>query len=476
MNRFDSTRILFAALLLAFVSVRPSPAQTFTSLFSFSGNNGANPQYGSLVQGSDGDLYGTTGGGGAHHLGTVFKMTPAGSLIRLHSFAGPDGATPTGGVIEGTDGKYYGTTLEGGANGSGTIFTITGSGTFTTLYNFCSLANCADGATPAAGLFEGTDGSFYGTTEAGGIDDNGNGGTICNYCGTLFKITSAGVLTTLYDFCALRDCPDGAIPYGPLFQSSNGNFYGTTGMGGTEDNGTVFELTPSGTLTTLHEFVYYIDGQAPYGALIQGSDGNLYGTTALGGFFYYYGSIFEINSSNNFSSLYSFSGPDGWAVYAGLVQATDGNFYGTTDSIGTTGYGTVFVYTPAGTLTTLHTFSGSDGGYSHGTLVQATNGLLYGTTTLGGAHNDGTVFSLDLGLGPFVKPLPVSGSVGQAIRILGTNLTGATAVTFNGTAASFTVVAPSLIRATVPAGATTGTIQVTTPSGTLSSNVAFIVN
>jgi uncharacterized repeat protein (TIGR03803 family) len=175
---------------------------------------------------------------------------------------------------------------------------------------------------------------------------------------------------------------------------------------------------------------------------------------------------------------------DGSDVYAGLIQATDGNFYGTAElggfplcSFSDIGCGTIFKITPAGVLTTLYTFCRDtkclDGNSPYAGLVQGTDGTLYGTTAGGGTQNQGTVFSLAVGLAPFVESVPGSGKVGVSITILGTNLTGATAVSFNGTAASFTVVSGTQITATVPSGATSGTVAVTTPSGTLNSNVPF---
>jgi len=177
--------------------------------------------------------------------------------------------------------------------------------------------------------------------------------------------------------------------------------------------------------------------------------------------------------------LDSFDGTDGFEPVGGLIQATDGNFYGTTYLGGASDEGTVFKITSAGTLTTLHSFcseSGcADGGTPGGALVQGTNGTFYGATAGGGTNDDGTVFSLAVGLGSFVETLPTSGKVGAAVTILGTNLTGATSVTFNGKAATFTVVSSTEITTTVPTGATTGKVKVVTPSRTLSSNVSFRV-
>src|ERR1035441_10397338 len=294
--------------------------------------------------------------------------------------------------------------------------------TLTTLYSFCSQGGCTDGDYPRAGLVQTTNGDLYGTTAAGGANRLG---------GTVFKITPGGTLTTLYSFCSQTNCTDGSNSFAGLVQAANGDLYGTTGGGGAKGYGTVFKITPGGTLTTLY-------------------------------------------------NCCSQSGcTDGEGPRAGLVQATNGDFYGTTDGGGSNNGGTVFKITPSGTLTTLYTFcsqSGcTDGASPNAGLVQDTNGDFYGTTANGGANGGGTVFRLSVGLGTFVAPRPPYGKVGAAIKILGTNLTGATSVSFNGTAAVFTVVSPSLITTTLPAGASSGKVQVVTPSGTLSSNASFLV-
>jgi uncharacterized repeat protein (TIGR03803 family) len=175
------------------------------------------------------------------------------------------------------------------------------------------------------------------------------------------------------------------------------------------------------------------------------------------------------------TTLHSFDFTDGEFPYAGLVQATDGNFYGTTYEAGTNGDGTVFKITSAGILTTLHSFDITDGADLQAGLVQATNGNFYGTAASGGVHSFGIVFSLSVGLGPFVETEPTSGKEGAAVKILGTNLTGASSVSFNGKAAVFKVASSSEITTTVPTGATTGNVKVATPHGTLSSNVSFRV-
>jgi uncharacterized repeat protein (TIGR03803 family) len=216
--------------------------------------------------------------------------------------------------------------------------------------------------------------------------------------------------------------------------------------------------------------------QRPYAGLIQATDGNLYGTT-LGGGTKGGGTVFKITPSGKLTTLYSFA--NGSWPYAGLIQATDGNLYGTTQGGGGYDGGTVFNITLTGNLTTLYHFCPkrgcADGASPHAGLVQDTNGTFYGTTEAGGANGVGTVFSLSVGLDPFVETQTTSGKVEAPVKILGTNLTGATNVTFNGTAAAFIVVSASLVTTTVPAGATTGKVEVTTPRGTLKSNVAFRV-
>ena len=351
----------------------------------------------------------------------------------MHSFAGSDGSNPDAGLLHANDGNFYGSTRDGGPWNGGTIFKITTGGSLTTLHSFCSQSACTGGESPWA-LIQGADGDFYGTTTNGGT----HGG------GIVFKITPTGTVTILHNFCSSGACMDGAEPYSGLVEGNDGDFYGATLRGGAGRScyngcGTIFKITPTGTLTTLYSFC-------------------------------------------------SQSGcPDGSGPLTTLVQATDGNFYGTTNSGGARcaayigGCGTVFSITPDGALTTLHTFEVTDGGLPLAGVIQDTNGSFYGTTSIGGSSTAcvsgcGTVFSLSVGLGPFVSTTPTSGKVDRSVTILGTNLTGATSVTFNGSAAAFTVSkSGTYISATVPAGATTGPVQVVTPSGTLTSNANFRV-
>jgi uncharacterized repeat protein (TIGR03803 family) len=469
------------------------PAPTFKTLHSFDGTDGNSPV--ALVQATNGNFYGTTTYAGANNEGTVFKITPSGTLTTLYSFCVQtnctDGSNPNAALVQGSNGNFYGTTYRGGANSVGTVFKITPSGTLTTLHSFND--NGSDGYFPYAALVQGSNGNFYGTTYNGGANYSCQNG-----CGTVFKITPSGTLTILHSF----DGTDGSNPFlGGLVEGTDGNFYGTTSKGGgysycnghNYSCGTVFKITPSGTLTTLHSF-RGTDGDSPMG-LVQATDGNFYGTTSEGGAnnlcLLACGTVFQITPGGMLTTLYNFCSQsvcaDGATPYAALVEGTDGNFYGTTLSGGANircgdpvgGCGTVFKITPSDTLTTLYSFCAqtncADGSIPQAELVQDTNGKFYGTTPNGGASGNGTAFSLSVGLGPFVVTEPTSGAVGAAVKILGTNLTGSTAVTFNGTAAAFTVKTKSEITTNVPTGATTGRVQVVAPGGTLSSNVPFTV-
>jgi uncharacterized repeat protein (TIGR03803 family) len=484
------------------VSLMAQDSPTFTLLHSFDNTDGASP-FAPVVQGADGNLYGTTAWGGSgtaefceYECGTVFKITTGGTFTSLHDFCAQncnDGGWPYAGLIQPADGSLYGATFVVGVNGYGTLFKIAPGGILTTLQTFDS----TDGSGPWA-LVQASDGNFYGTTAWGGAHSGPVCGSAGGGCGTVFKMTPSGHLTTLYNFCSQSGCADGAEPYG-LIQGSDGNFYGTTNYGGTYNGcdseytygcGTVFRITPEGTLTTLYSFCTQAgcaDGAYPRSALLQAADGNFYGTTNIGGV-NSGGTVFKITVKGALTTFHTFMGPtEGGAPTAPLIQATDGNFYGTTSGGGADGdgAGTVFRITPGGTLTVLYTFSRqnsyADGYQPQAALFQDTNGTFYGTTEGGGTNNCngigcGTVFSLSVGLKPFVIARPTFGKVGTSVDILGTNLTGASSVTFNGTSATFTVASSSEITATVPSGATTGEVQVVTPDGTLRSNLPFRVN
>ncbi|MGA8489285.1 MAG: choice-of-anchor tandem repeat GloVer-containing protein [Terriglobales bacterium] len=478
MKARNTWRSLVAVFALLVATVVALPAQTFTVLKSFNGTNG-HGSAGPLVQGLDGNLYGTSYAGGTNSHGTIFKVSTAGKLTTLYTFCPqsgcPDGSNPDGGLVLGTDGNFYGTTHEGGVGG-GTVFKITPKGAFTLLYQFCSLSNCDDGELPSGELVQGIDGRFYGTTEGGGADGNGS----------VFKITSTGGFTTTHSFCGFSGCGDGAYPYAGLALGNDGNFYATNHSSGANDWGTFFQVTPGGTVTTLYNFCIFTnctDGGYPGSGLVQGRNGEFYGTTSEGGTAFSQcpngcGTIFKVTTGGALTTLHQFDVKDGYLTldFASLVQGTDGNFYGTTGNGGSFKKGSIYQITPSGTFNTLESLFSSTGFDPAAGLVQATDGNFYGTTTGGGGHfKSGTVFRLSMGLGALVKTLPAAGKVASTVKILGTNLKGSTAVTFNGKAATFKVVSATEITTKVPAGATTGTVKVTTPSGTLSSNVPFRV-
>jgi uncharacterized repeat protein (TIGR03803 family) len=487
------------ALIMLWVATAVAvPAQRFTSLFSFNNTDGSSPQ-GSPVQAANGNLYGTTTLGGLNNnnfciggCGTIYKITPGGKLTTIYNFCSQsnctDGYWPQGALILSTDGNLYGVTQNGGVNihcnpisdaiGCGTVFKITPSGTLTTLHSF----DFSDGADPYTALVRSADGNFYGVTGYGGNEDCFDG------CGTVFTMTPKGLFTTLHSF----QNTDGAYPVGALIQGTDGNFYGTTTYGGSntscdfgEGCGTVYKITPSGNLTTLYNFDVS-GGNKPLAGLVQARDGNFYGTTQGGGA-NGYGTVFKITPSGTLTTLHSFDGTDGSSPNGPLVQGADGKFYGTTGGGGANKQGSVFKMTATGTLTTLYSFCSRDN-CSDGTAVlaglfQGTNGRFYGTTQEGGAYKDcynftvycGTIFDISVGLSPVVETIPIAGVVGEKIWILGSDLSGATKVTFHGTSARFKVRAKTLIVAEVPSGATTGTVKVKLSSGTLSSNVQFQV-
>jgi uncharacterized repeat protein (TIGR03803 family) len=353
-------------------------------LYSFGGSGDAANPYAGLVD-VKGMLYGTTFDGGANGDGTVFSITRSGTETVLYSFKGGpgDGEYPFASLIN-VKGTLYGTTSEGGAycgstGGCGTVFSITPSGTETVLHSF---GGSGDGNGPLAGLIN-VKGKLYGTTNEGGANNDG----------TVFSITVSGKETVRYSFKG--GSGDGEFPL-PGLINVKGKLYGTTIYGGTNDDGTVFSITPSGKETVLYSFKGGSgDGERPYAGLIN-VKGTLYGTTHLGGA-NSYGTVFSISRrSGTETVLYSFKGGsgDGEYPYAGLINV-NGTLYGTTIEGGVNGVGTVFSTTPSGTETVLHSFGGAgDGEYPYYGGLISVKGKLYGTTYYGGASGDGTVFRL----------------------------------------------------------------------------------
>jgi uncharacterized repeat protein (TIGR03803 family) len=475
-----SAHILWMVLLIIVIAASQSKAQTYTVKGNFTATT-KGTSLASLVEGTDGNFYVTTTFAGTHKEGSILKITPDGTISVLYSFCSlancADGEYPFAGLTLGNDGNLYGVTAYGGAgscpsqkNGCGTIFKITSAGKLTTLHSFSS----TDGRDPQGPLFLAANGSFYGMTVLGGANDSG----------TVFKTTPTGSLTTLYSFCSLANCADGLWPINGLTQGKDGNFYGTTG-GSDTYGGTVFKMTATGTLTTLFTFCndtefYCTDGAYPSG-LIQAGNGSFYGTTYTGGPIGA-GTVFRITSQGALTVLHTFqnTGTDGMEPRDSLTLGTDGNLYGTTQNGGLTGVGTLFEITPNGKFTTLYSLYCEpdyciDGSTVDGSLVQGTDGTFYGTADEEGVTGYGTFFNLITGLQPFVKTLPTRGTANSAVTIVGSYLTGATSVGFNGTAAQFTVISDSEIKTKVPTGATTGKLTVVTPTGTFTSHTAFQV-
>lgn len=316
---------------------RITPNGALTTLVSFTGTNGACPganPYGGLVQSGNGALYGTTRNGGTNNLGTVFKITTNGILTTLVTFNGTNGSAPLTGLLLASDGYLYGTTFTGGVSNKGTIFQMTTNGVLNVLISFPGGTN---GSAPEAGLIQGMDGYLYGTTYAGG---------------NLFQARTNGVITNLLVFTGTSGPYLGKVPHGKLVQDAYGNLYGTTYQGGIYDApygwGTVFKVTTNGVFNTLHNFDS-TNGANPIAGVILGNDGNLYGTTVVGGGPPPLGTVFQLTTNGIFTPLYFFdynasnsTFPHGASLYGGLVQGSDGNFYGTAELGGASGYGTIF--------------------------------------------------------------------------------------------------------------------------------------
>lgn len=368
--------------------------------------------------------------------GTLFRMTPAGRVSVLYSFCAlancADGSTPNG-LIQTANGKFFGTTALGGASdaavcanigiGCGTFFAIGPGQPLTTVYSFCSQTNCNDGFFPwGAPLAVGRNGNIYGTTKFGG---DLNGDNNCAWgCGTIFDITPTGTLTTLHVFCSTPTCPEGSGGNG-LTRFSDGNFYGAT-LDSLSGNvgGALYKITPGGDLTVLHRFDPEGNGQAATPP-VQAADGSVYGTVFYGG--KYGAGFFYKKVGGKLTTLYDFCSLPNCADGGGpnqVIQGSDGNFYGTTTGGGTSTNpecakapcGTVFQITPTGTLTTLHSFCSetncADGRFPQGALIQATSEIFYGAASYGGASSKcggngcGTIFSLSLS--PSVEANPNS--------------------------------------------------------------------
>lgn len=404
-----------ATSLAAVVSVVPvtSPGVSLQTLYWFSGGlEGGNPSQ--LVDGLDGYLYGSTPFGGTSRQGALFGVATNGGGNILVSFNQTNGAYPLAGLMRASNRVFYGSTSAGGAYDAGTLFAFTPGGSLSNQYAF---SGSADGAAPETTLVEGVDGGLYGATSQGGSAGDG----------TIFRLAPGSALSTVYSFSGGED---GTGPAGPLLCMPDGNLYGLTSSGGQATNGSVFRLTPGGQFTTIYSFSGGMDGYVPVGGLIAGDDGYLYGATrynTIAGFAFY-GTLFKTGTNGNLTTLYALNFTDGSYPAAGLVQGTDGNFYGTTEDGGANNYGTVFRLTPAGVFSTLLEFDGfDDGAYPLQALTAGSDGALYGSTSKGGVGGRGTVFRVT-----FTGPLQITGQPLAQTALAGGSVNFAVAVTGGG--------------------------------------------
>ena len=469
LNRMLALSVL---ALAGFFAVTAS-AQTYTKLYTWpedTRNETGIGLAGIMTQGRDGNIYGTIGDDNSNAAGSAFKMTPSGTFTRIYSFCSlskcADGSQPWGGLSLGKDGNLYGTTTGGGSFNSGTAFQLTPAGALTTVWNF---DNGTDGGVPWYPLLQGLDGSFYGVSNT---QYSGDYGAFVKLVPTATPPYKESVLI---DF----NYTDGNDPNLPT-QGTDGNFYGSTFSGGTKGLGVLFKSTAAGVETVLHNFTgYSTDGSYPIGALVQGNDGAYYGVTWEGGSSNL-GTIFKVTSTGTYTLLHNFVGRpnDGAYPRSGLILGSDGNFYGTTLNGGTVNDGTIYKVTPSGQVTVLYNFCSlsncADGFSPVIPLLQHTSGKFYSSTSgnsLGGSY----FYSLDVGLAPFVKIVNWAGKVGTTVELLGQGFTGTTGVSFGGVPATFKNVADTYMTATVPAGARSGTLTVTTFTGSMASNRAFLV-
>jgi uncharacterized repeat protein (TIGR03803 family) len=441
-------------LALLLIATIPSRAQTVRDVISFTGQNQSGDPAMIPTQGRDGQLYGTSPNPRDTD-GSDFRLSLGGELTVLYEFgSSANGVQPYAGITLGTDGNFYGTTSGGGSGQYGTLYKVTPRGVLTTLHSF---SGQSDGSSPASAPTEGADGNFYGTTAG----NAGNPATIYKYS------PSSGSVTTIYQF----DASHGEEVNSPLIQASDGYLYGVAVHGGASSLGTVFKISTSGQIIFCRSFTGKENGANPYGPLIEASDGLFYGMTNSGGL-HSYGTAFKMDRDGHVSTFFRFAPPTSVYPLGGFVQGTDGYLYGALTEYTLPNLGSLFRLSLSGQYEQLYNFTATVGEYVGTSLMQHTNGAFYGSAEYGGAFGYGAIYTLDMHLPPFITFVRRNGKVGQSAQILGQGLKGATAVTFNDIpATSFSVETDTFMTAVVPSGATTGPVVVTTATGALTSNV-----
>lgn len=376
-----------ALVLIPVLGLRTAQsAQThgLTVLYNFSGASDGGDPYATLIRDSAGNLYSTADYGGTAFAGVVFKVAPDGTETVLYNFSGgADGAQPFSSLVRDASGNLYGTTTMGGSANAGVVFMVDPAGTETVLHNF---VGGKDGTTPTGGLIEDKAGNFYGTTSQGGTSN----------AGVLFKINAQGKYSVLHTFTGATN--DGKYPtYTSLLKDSAGNLYGVTEEGGSAGGGVLYKFSKkTGTLTILHSFTGgTTDGCNVLGTPFIDTNGNFYGTTSSCGTSSL-GTVWKVSANGGESVLHSFAGgtADGEYPLAGVIVDANGNVYGNTETGGASNLGTVYKISPDGTFRLVHSFAGTDGKYPYGSFVLTAKGTLFGTALNGGTIGYGTVWEM----------------------------------------------------------------------------------
>jgi uncharacterized repeat protein (TIGR03803 family) len=460
-TKMKSGAAAFVLALVALFAVVAIPAQaqipTPTVLYEFQGAPTDAPSpVGAIAQGRDGNLYGTGTARGANGTGGVWRITPSGTENVLVFF--PSTYINCKGLTLGMDGNFYGICTNGGTHNEGLIYTVTPAGVLTDLHDFdFSAQDCCPLAPPVLG----TDGNFYGSTG----DPNAGADNI-------YRITPAGVYKNLLTLSGGYSIPS-AVHF-----ASDGNLYGTVATApGFGNRGGVFQVTKSGGIKLVYGFVDS-SGSFPNSGVIQGTDGKLYGTTSFGAT-NGNGAIYKVTRGGSFTELHSTDNATGPANYNDLLQATDGNFYGAAEGGGSGNQGGLYELTSSGVFSSfLFTNQTATGSQPFAPLMQHTNGTVYGTTSSGGRGGGGDFFSLNIGASPFISlvtPVP-AGKEGTKVGILGQGFSTISVVKFGGVqATTVTRTGKTFLLATVPVGALTGKVTVTTSSTTLSTTSTYKV-